>query len=61
MVAPKYLNRDELFAEQRGAEQKERAEQEAKLEEKMEQVFGSESGKPEMYDCYFELLEIRKD
>ena len=59
MVAPKFLNRDELASEQKEEEEKIRAEQESRLEEEMENTFGAVERTQEMFDVVFELMEIR--
>ena len=59
MVAPKFLNRDELASEQKEEEEKIRAEQESRLEEEMENTFGAVERTQEMFDVVFTLMEIR--
>lgn len=60
MAATKYLNRDELFIEQKEAERKERIKKEARHEEEMQEAFRNPNPIQDFYDCVFELMELRK-
>lgn len=51
MGVTKYLNADEIAAEQK--------ETEARLEEEMEATFGAVERTQEMFDVVFSLMEIR--